>query len=111
MRRVLVVDDSPVARAILSQKLVARGAEVLTRSSASEAARVDASEVDAVICDVDLGDGWGPDACTELSRRVPVAFLTGGADEDVLGRARALGPLFDKTHDVESAVSWAMSAA
>lgn len=110
MRRVLVVDDSPVARAVLSQKLEAKGAAVQTRSSAREAEQFDSDEIDAVICDVDLGDGWGPDAVTELSRRVPVAFLSGGADEAVLGRARALGPLFDKTDDVELAVSWAMGA-
>ena len=108
MRRVLVVDDSPVACAILAKKLEALGASVVTRSSAREVESFDSSAVDAVLCDVDLGDGWGPDACTDLSMRVPVAFLTGGADDDVLQRARALGPLFDKTIDVERAVSWAM---
>lgn len=111
MRRVLVIDDSPVARAVISQRLAALGARVITRGSAAEAREVDAAEVDAVLCDVDLGDGWGPDACASLSRAVPVAFLSGGADEATLARARALGPLFDKTDDVERALLWAMEPA
>ncbi len=111
MRRVLVIDDSPTARAVLSQRLRARGAVVQTRASAHELTGFDAGEVDAVLCDVDLGDGWGPDAVTALSGRVPVAFLSGGAEETVLDRARALGPLFDKSSEVERAIAWALGAA
>ncbi|MCC6649183.1 MAG: response regulator [Polyangiaceae bacterium] len=111
MRRVLVVDDSPVTRAVLSRGLVALGASVVTRASAAEAREIDPGDVDAVLCDVDLGDGWGPDACCALARAVPVAFLSGGADEATLARAAALGPLFDKAVDVERALRWAMDPA
>ena len=114
MPRVLFVDDSAVARAMAERLFSEAGVAVTTAASSSEAARIDPGSVCAALLDVELGDGLGTDLARLLRRdcpRLPIAFLTSAERTAVLDEARALGPVFMKTSEVEAAVRWAAEKA
>jgi DNA-binding response OmpR family regulator len=108
MLTVLLVDDSPVVRRVLTRRLVAEGFDVRAEPSATAARAVDLATVVCAIIDIELPDGSGSELAGEmLARRasLPVAFYTAGASDAVMGRARAHGPVFAKP-DVEGLVAW-----
>jgi CheY-like chemotaxis protein len=114
MARVLVADDSPVARRRIGAALHARGVEVVEADSAQAALAIDPAGLSCALLDLDLGDGNGADVAEALRFKrndLAVAFFSGGATEALEARARALGPWFEKTEDLERAVAWALEWA
>jgi CheY-like chemotaxis protein len=113
--RILVADDSPVARAAVSRRLRGSGREVVEADSAHAASGIDGTTLGCALLDLDLGDGWGPDVADALRTAhagLPVAFFTSAADETAaLVRARTLGPVFSKPSDLERAVAWVLAAS
>jgi len=113
MPPVLVVDDSPVVRRTIERRLQAEGLSVVSDGTAATARARDVSQVACIVVDIELPDGSGCDLAEELLARrpgVPVAFFTAGAAEDVLARARQLGPVFWKP-DLDALVAWTKAAA
>ncbi len=126
-QRILVVDDEPSIRSLLSRILDREGYEVLLATSGREALEVAAKEKpDLVILDLNLPDIYGEDVCRRIREnpsieKVPVLILTGkttqglsarclngGADdylpkpfdiEDILAHLRAL---LRRTHGLVS---------
>jgi CheY-like chemotaxis protein len=114
LRKVLIADDSPLARDVLSKRLLASGLETLPCSSSADARERDPSDLACALLDIDLGDGDGTllaatfrAACPEL----PIAFFSGTATGEVAVRARALGPVFNKPDELDSAIDWVRSNA
>ncbi|HEY8089685.1 MAG TPA: response regulator [Polyangiaceae bacterium] len=112
MPPVLVVDDSAVVRRTIERRLQGEGLTVVADGSAAAARARDLTDVACILVDIELPDGSGCDLAKDLLARkpgVPVAFFTAGAAEDVLARARLLGPVFWKP-DVEALVAWTKAA-
>jgi CheY-like chemotaxis protein len=112
MPTVLLVDDSPVVRRVLTQRLVAAGFDVLAESSAAGARAVDLATLACAIIDIELPDGSGSDLVDELLLRrasLRVAFFTAGASTAILEHARTHGPVFAKP-DIEPLIAWALKA-
>jgi two-component system, cell cycle sensor histidine kinase and response regulator CckA len=86
---VLVVEDDPSVRALLSDLLTDAGYGVLTAGSAREASRVIAGlsgDVGLLLCDVVLPDGKGRALHEALLRSRPglrVLFLSGYTDDEI----------------------------
>jgi len=82
--RILVVDDEPAVRGVISSMLMRSGAEVVTASSRAEAIeRLQADRFDWVVLDYSLPDGTGLDILKEASARQPgvrAVMVTGEAD-------------------------------
>ena len=113
-RPVLVVDDSPFVRRVLSRRLAECGLGVREAASVAEGIAVPAGEVACAVLDLELGDGHGVALALALraaDAALPIAFFSGGAEADVLALARAIGPLFSKTEDPDAVVAWAVEAA
>jgi DNA-binding response OmpR family regulator len=110
MPKVLLVDDSPLARHTVARRLEAEGFDV--RAEATVAA-VRTLDLDALACaaiDVDLPDGSGVDLAAEMHAThpsLPVAFFTASTEE--LDLAKKHGPVFRKP-DVEALVAWVLGA-
>jgi len=110
--RVLFVDDSTLVRATAQRMLRARGVACEMMGSLGDVFRAgpdQLSDVAAALLDIELDDGRGTDAAAYLRENfpaMPIAFLTGGADQEDLDRATSYGPIFDKT-DVSEAIAWA----
>ena len=112
MARVLVVDDSPLARAAASKLVGDSGFEVLTASSVEEATVLDALDLAAAVLDIEIGSGSGIDLAARLRAKrptLPVAFLSASSDIALRGRAAELGPVFDKTQGLEGLETWVAS--
>jgi CheY-like chemotaxis protein len=113
-RRILVADDSAVARLALTRKLRAAGLEVIERASAAEAKRVTSDEIACALLDLDLGDGEGTDVADALrggEGDLPIAFFTASSSDDAIERALERGPVFRKPEELESAVHWVLRNA
>jgi len=113
MPTVLLVDDSPVVRRVLSQRLVADGFDVIAKPSADAARAVDLATLACAIIDIELPDASGSDLAGELLQSrgsLPVAFFTSGASAEVMALARTHGPVFAKP-DVEPLLAWIRAAA
>jgi CheY-like chemotaxis protein len=112
MPTVLLVDDSPVVRRLLTQRLVAAGFDVRAEATAAAGRAVDLATVTCAVIDIELPDGSGADLAGELLQRnasFPVAFFTAGASAAVLARALARGPVFTKP-EVEPLIAWIATA-
>jgi CheY-like chemotaxis protein len=112
MPLVLVVDDSQVARRVLSRRLTDEGFQVKEAPSVKAASKVDVAAIACAILDLELPDGDGTNlADALLSRRstLPLAFFTTGASPALVQSARACGPVFIKP-DVEPLVAWVKRA-
>ena len=108
MRTVLLVDDSPVARRVLSQRLVAEGFEVLEASSLATARKADVSLVACAIVDLELSDGDGTDVAKIFAEKrpsLPIAFFTMGTAPSLVEGARGRGAVFLKP-DVAPLIAW-----
>jgi DNA-binding response OmpR family regulator len=108
MRIVLLVDDSAVARRVLTRRLEADGFQVSEASSMAVARKVDVACLGCAIIDLELPDGDGTDlARTLLEKRpaLPVAFFTMGTAPSLVEGARARGPVFLKP-DMSPVVAW-----
>jgi CheY-like chemotaxis protein len=108
VRKILVVDDSPVARMTLKKRIEAHGLTVETKESVADCGSVDGNSYDAALLDFDLGDGTGADVAARLRRTspdLPIAFFTASEDEPAVDALRALGPVFKKP-ELDRAVEW-----
>jgi two-component system response regulator RegA len=116
MRTVLLVDDSPLVRRLLSKRLVAEGFAVREEGTAAKARALDPAGLVCAVVDLELADGDGPDLAAVLLARkptLPLAFFTATASSALVERARAHGPVFAKSKptDVDSIVEWVKRAA
>jgi two-component system response regulator RegA len=114
MPRVLVADDSAVARLSVARELRSRGLDVVERESFASAATTDAAELTCALLDLELGDGNGADVADRLraSRSdLPVAFFSSAGDGALVARARAIGPVFTKPDGLVDAVAWIVARA
>lgn len=114
MPRVLYVDDSPVAQAVVAKRLEQRGLGVVTASTVEEAVKLDASTYGAALLDLEVGMGCGADLAEGLRGvrpQLPVAFLTSATEGSALDRARTFGPVFEKSSELDGAVDWVAGQA
>jgi CheY-like chemotaxis protein len=112
MPNILIVDDEPAIRRVLSRLLVAKGYAVREAATAAEGvAAVEAGGVDAVLCDVVMPGGSGFEFYDQVIRLSPamagrVIFLTGAAKEpEVQHETETRGtPLLSKLYELDLAV-------
>ncbi len=96
-RRVLIVDDDPVARMLAVRSMTALGYAADEAGDGDDAlAQIDASPPDLVLLDVDLPRLDGIETCAQLRRRpsgrdLPVLVATGLTDPDTVQRAFEAG--------------------
>ncbi len=112
--RVLIADDSAVARISVARRVRAAGIDVLERDSAASASTVDPSTIACALLDLDLGDGEGTDVAVSLRRAkesLPIAFFTSTREGDAVERAAAMGPVFAKPEDLDAAIAWVQKNA
>ena len=94
MRTVLLVDDSPVARRALTQRLTSEGFEIAEASTVAAARKVDVFTLGCVIVDLELPDGDGTDLARHLAEKrpsLPIAFFTQGSAPSLVEGARGRG--------------------
>jgi DNA-binding response OmpR family regulator len=112
MPAVLIVDDSPVARRALTQRLHSEGYEVIEAASVAAARKVDAYAFGCAIVDLELPDGDGTDLARFLAERrasLPIAFFTQGTSPSLVEDARNRGTVFKKP-DMAPLVAWVKRA-
>jgi DNA-binding response OmpR family regulator len=108
-RRVLIADDSAVARVSLARRVRAEGIEVEERDSAAGASAVDAADLACALLDLELGDGFGTEVAERLREGqdgLPIAFFTSTLAGEVLARAKTFGPVFAKPDQLDQAIDW-----
>src|SRR5215510_5689544 len=83
---VLVIDDEPALREVLSLRIADWGHAVRTASDVAEAEReLDRNPPDLVLCDVVMPGGSGLDILKRIKRtdeRLPVVMITAHGDID-----------------------------
>ena len=95
MPRILVVDDQPDVRAMISMLLRVNHFEVVEAESAASALKAfEHSTFDGVIVDIFLGDACGLDLISAMRERAPelaVVAVSGMATVDAVSRPSDLG--------------------
>jgi DNA-binding response OmpR family regulator len=107
--RVLIADDSAVARVAVAKRVRAAGCEVDEHASAASAMAADPTTLACALLDFDLGDGLGVEVAERLrSERgeLPIAFFTTTEKSEVDDRVTAFGPVFEKPGEIDLAVDW-----
>ena len=93
--KILVADDEPGIRDLISEALSAHGHTVLTAENGVEAVACLAGEsVDVVFLDIRMPRGDGLTALKEMRRlwpELPVVMITGGCRRDEVEQGFALG--------------------
>jgi DNA-binding response OmpR family regulator len=108
-RRVLIADDSAVARVSVARRVRADGIEVEEQDSAAGASSVDTADLACALLDLELGDGLGTDVAETLRAghgALPIAFFTSTRTPEALARAATFGPVFAKPHELDQAIDW-----
>jgi CheY-like chemotaxis protein len=108
-RRVLIADDSAVARVIVARRVRADGMEVEERDSVAGASTVEPSRLVCALLDLELGDGLGTDVAERLrdrDRALPIAFFTSAHRSEVTALAETFGPVFAKPGEIDKAIDW-----
>ncbi|MDB4933189.1 MAG: hypothetical protein JWP87_161 [Labilithrix sp.] len=108
-KRVLIADDSAVARVSVARRVRADGIEVEEQDSAAGASSVDAADLTCALLDLELGDGMGTDVAERLragSGGLPIAFFTSTRTPEVIARAKTFGPVFAKPDQLDQAIDW-----
>lgn len=112
--RVLVADDSAVARLTVTRALRAAGFDVVEHASVTSSADVDPASVACALLDLELDDGNGTDIAARLREarpELPIAFFSSARTGDALAHARTFGPVFEKPAQLDDAVAWVRRAA
>ena len=111
MKRILIVDDSPIILASAKHALVASGYEVETRGSVEEVAARGADGFDLILMDVQMPELFGDDVAAVLVHERSVAgkvylFSTLG-DDELLERSTSAGldGYISKRHGIEHLVA------
>jgi CheY-like chemotaxis protein len=105
--RALIVEDDPVVARSTARRLLREG-YTLTLAQTCRAARAAGRGFQVALLDLDLPDGNGAILAEELLRQGAVrsvVFYTGSLDTAQRERAALLGPVVDKSADVEDVVS------
>jgi two-component system nitrogen regulation response regulator GlnG len=93
--KILVVDDEPEVRLVLTEFLESRGYEVTAASSGAEAiSLVDAVKPHVVLLDVTMPEMDGIETLKRLAAAnpgLPIIMVTANADVDVTSRLLAMG--------------------
>jgi two-component system nitrogen regulation response regulator GlnG len=93
--KILVVDDEPEVRLVLTEFLESRGYEVTAASSGAEAiSMVDAVKPHVVLLDVTMPEMDGMETLKRLAAAnpgLPIIMVTANADVDVTSRLLAMG--------------------
>lgn len=80
--RILVVEDQPLLLLDLIDQLAERGFETLTAGNARTAARLMTAHIDALVTDIELGDGPDGLRLAQLARQahpsLPIVLVSGG---------------------------------
>jgi FixJ family two-component response regulator len=108
-QRVLIVDDSAVARVAVARRVRAAGREVVEHDSVASTSSDDPSTLACALLDFDLGDGFGVDVAARFraeNEALPIAFFTSTSTSDVAERAAAFGPVFAKPDELDAAIDW-----
>jgi CheY-like chemotaxis protein len=108
-RRVLIADDSAVARVSVARRVRADGLVVEERDSVASAASVDIDGLSCALLDLDLGDGLGTEIAERLRSEhgaLPIAFFSSTSSPEVLAQAAAFGPVFAKPDELDQAIDW-----
>jgi CheY-like chemotaxis protein len=108
-RRVLIADDSAVARVSVARRVRADGIVVEERDSVASASSVDADGLACALLDLDLGDGLGTEVAERLRKghdHLPIAFFSSTSTPEVLAQAAMFGPVFTKPDELDQAVDW-----
>ena len=107
---VLLADDSAVARLAVARRLRAEGFHVVEGGTAEEAlANAAGTHFACALLDLDLGDADGSEVAQHLRRArhdLPIAFFSDLDSSETVRRARTMGPVFEKPHGLDDAVSW-----
>jgi CheY-like chemotaxis protein len=108
-QRVLIADDSAVARVAVVRRVRAAGLEVVEHDSVASASTVDATTLTCALLDFDLGDGFGVEVATRLRQEhgaLPIAFFTSSSTSELADRLSAFGPVFAKPDEIDAAIEW-----
>ena len=108
-RTILVADDSAIVVRVVRRRLERRGFDVVEATSAADCRSIDATSLAAAVFDLQLGDAEGAVSAARLLAHNPtvrVAFYSGCLTSERVGRAQALGPVFDKASDLEALLDW-----
>ena len=108
-RRVLIADDSAVARVSVARRVRANGIVVEERDSVASASSVDVEGLACALLDLDLGDGLGTEIAARLragADALPIAFFSSTSSPEVLAQAATFGPVFAKPDELDLAVDW-----
>jgi CheY-like chemotaxis protein len=93
--KILVVDDEPEVRLVLTEFLESRGYEVTAASSGAEAiSLVDVVKPHVVLLDVTMPEMDGMETLKRLAAAnpgLPIIMVTANADVDVTSRLLAMG--------------------
>jgi CheY-like chemotaxis protein len=108
-KRILIVDDEEDIVKVLTIRLRSSGYEVVSAFRGEQAVLLAHKEnPDLIILDIRMPGGDGFSAAerlkqSELTRNIPVIFLTGSPDRSAEGKAAALGARFyiKKPYDAE----------
>lgn len=114
--RVLVVDDERALRVLVREALARRGAAVREAGSVTEAlALADQHDVDVLITDLELPDGWGVTLAQQLRSRaptLPVVCVTAEPDGPAAVAASAAGlDVLNKPFRRDTLLRWVARAA
>ena len=94
---ILVVDDEPALRDLLTDALQCEGLEIVTAASGRQAIEVCRKQrIDLVVTDIRLGDCTGLEVLDTLAREandVPAVVVTGFKDAEALSEASQRRPL------------------
>lgn len=103
-RKILIVDDSELTRALLASRLEASGVAVVCASSVADALAVDAAAISAAIVDVELGADDGVSLADVLAGRNPRLRLALFTARDAAHERTT----FKKPEQLDSVIAWAL---
>lgn len=108
-RRVLIADDSAVARVSVARRVRADGIVVEEHDSVASACTVEVEGLACALLDLDLGDGLGTEVAERLRAGhdgLPIAFFSSTSTPEVLAQAAVFGPVFAKPDELDEAIAW-----
>ncbi len=95
-KRILVIDDEELIIKSLSRLLEKNGYEVFIAKNGQDAlVMIEVEDFDLIIADMKMPGMNGAETVERIykTKKIPVIFITGYADEDLKKRADALAPV------------------
>lgn len=93
MKRILLVEDSPVIRAAVTEALTAAGLQVAARAAFDELMEHGIDGYDLILMDVQMPELFGDDVASVLRDRVatPIYLFSSLPPDELAERAKAAG--------------------